>query len=265
MEFLTILLSSLLAIVSPVGVVTDRLIEQAIRDRLDSAETLAVRVDNAPSYQLLQGRVNRVRIAGRGVYPVPDLRIAALEVETDAIAINPARLRQGRPQFDQPLQAGVRMVLSQEDVNQVLQSEAIAGRLQNLSFNLLGGAAAQQFQRYDIIEPQVQFLDTNRLQFQVSLQERQSGQQLELVAESGLEVVAGQQLRLVNPIVQIDGQTVPAPLLAFLIQGVEQQLNLRNLEVSGILLRILQLEVGSDEIEIAAFVRVEPALTASGN
>lgn len=65
MEFLTILLSALLGIVSPAGFVLDRVAETAIRNQLDSAEELSVRIDNTPSYRALQGRVDRVRIAGR--------------------------------------------------------------------------------------------------------------------------------------------------------------------------------------------------------
>lgn len=65
MEFFTILLSGLLGLVSPAGLVIDRTAESFIRSRFE-VEQLQVRVDNAPSHQLLQGKVERVLIAGRG-------------------------------------------------------------------------------------------------------------------------------------------------------------------------------------------------------
>jgi len=55
----TIILSGLLGLVSPVGSVIDRTAENAIRSRFEKVEQLQVRVDNAPSYQLLQGKVQR--------------------------------------------------------------------------------------------------------------------------------------------------------------------------------------------------------------
>ena len=95
MEFFTILLSGLLAIVAPIGVVTDKIIANNLRSRLNKVEQLQVRVDNAPSYQLVQGKVERVRIAGRGLWLTPDIRIGALEIETDPLNVDLQRLRQG--------------------------------------------------------------------------------------------------------------------------------------------------------------------------
>ncbi|RKH75069.1 DUF2993 domain-containing protein, partial [Corallococcus praedator] len=118
MEFLTILLSALIGLVSPVGLVADRLAEDQIRNQFDSVEDLQVRIDSVPSYRLAQGRVDRVRIAGRGLSIQPNLRIAALEVETDPIAVD---LSEG-VELEAPLQAGVRIVLTQEDLTQALRS-----------------------------------------------------------------------------------------------------------------------------------------------
>jgi hypothetical protein len=93
MEFFTILVSSLLALVSPVGLVVDQIALNAIRSQFEKVDQLQVRVDNAPSYQLLQGKVERVRIAGRGLQ-LKQIRIAAIELETDPINLDPRSLGQ---------------------------------------------------------------------------------------------------------------------------------------------------------------------------
>ena len=49
MEFLTILLSSLLGLIAPTGLAVDRTAENAIRSQLNKVDRLEVRVDNAPS------------------------------------------------------------------------------------------------------------------------------------------------------------------------------------------------------------------------
>src|SRR4028119_714304 len=95
MEFITILLSGLLAVLSPVNLVADKVTEGAIRARFNKIEQLQVRVDNAPNYQIVQGKVERLRIAGRGLWLTPDIRIGALELETDPINVDLQRLRQG--------------------------------------------------------------------------------------------------------------------------------------------------------------------------
>jgi hypothetical protein len=264
MELITIILSSLLGILSPLGFVVDKVAENAIRDRLASAEQLAVRVDNAPSYQLLQGRVDQVRIAGRGIYPLEGVRIAALDVETDAIALKSGTLRKGRLRLDRPLQAGVRLVLTEADINRALQSPAIANRLRDFSVGTLGGFPGQQLQRYDFVNPQVEFLGNNRFRFRVSLKEQRSAEQYLLALESGLAIVSGKQLQLVDPTVSFNGQPVPPQLLGLLTQGISRGLDLSRLERKGITSRILKLDMDRDKLTLAAFVRLDSRFKFSG-
>src|SRR4028118_555615 len=115
MELISILLSGLLIFISPAGLVIDRAAENAIRSRLEKAEQLEVRVDNAPVHQTLQGKIERLRIAGRGLWLTKDVRIDTLEVETDPLNIDLQRLRQGKPtllleSLKSPIQSGVRLV-----------------------------------------------------------------------------------------------------------------------------------------------------------
>lgn len=257
MELIVILLSGLLGLLAPIGFVSDRLVASAICDRLNSAETLAVRIDNAPSYQLLQGKVQRVRIAGRGIVPQPDLRIAALELETDAIALNPASLRQGTPQLEEPLQAGVRVEITETDVNHFLQSAAIAERLKSLNFNLPGNSS-QQAEPYNVKKIRVDFLANNRLKLWVTLQGQRSGTQSRIVAESGFVIASGRQLQLVAPQVRFGGTAVPTEIITLLTTGLLQQLDLSRLEASGLTSRVLNFQIQDDRLDLAAFVRIEP-------
>lgn len=252
MEFLTIFLSALLAIVSPVGLITDSLVENALRSRLDKVEQLQVRIDNAPNYQLVQGKVERVRFAGRGLWLTPEIRIDALDLETDPINVNVQRLRQSpRDALQQPLQAGVRLVLTESDINQALQSPAVAERLQQVGSRLLGGSP----ERYQFFNPRVEFLGSNRLRIQVDVQDR--NETLAIIAESGLTLVAGQRLQLINPVVSVNGSPLPPPLVAGLAQGVSDRINLRSLAEAGIIARLLQLDITLGELALAAFVRVD--------
>lgn len=255
MELLTILLSALLGLLSPIGWGIDRLAESAIQDSLDSAESLEVRIDNTPNYQLLQGKVDRVRIAGRGLYPTEGLRIAVLEVETDAIDLNSSSLRQGNPELEQPLQAAVKLVLTEADLNQALRSDRITDQLNNLNLDFLGTGLAQ----YDLIDPQVEFLpESSRIRVQVTLQRQQTNLQSTIVAEVGVQRLSSQQIQLVQPIITFDGEAVPAELLNYLLAGINQRLNFSNWEDSGLTARILELEVEADQITLISFIRLEP-------
>jgi hypothetical protein len=263
MEFFTVLLSGLLGILAPAGLIIDSVAENAIRDQLEDVEQLEVRVDNAPSYQILQGKVQRVRIAGRGLFPIAGVRVDTVELETDAIALDLDNLQEGRSALEQPLQAGLRLVLKQADLNQALQSPEITEQLRDLSLNLIGRSGAEQLQRYDFIDPQIELLG-DRLRVQVILREQGTQQDLHIIAELGLAAVSAQRLQIIEPTVSVNGEPIPPQLIQPLIDGLNQQLDFANLETFGITVRLLQLEINPDALSLAAFIRVEAALN-SGN
>lgn len=264
MEFLAIFLSSLIGILSPVGVVADRLAEDAIRDQVDSVEQLDVRIDNAPSYRLAQGRADRIRIAGRGVYPIAGVRIAALEVETDPIAVNLASLQTQKPQLDAPLQAGVKLVLNQEDVNKALQSEAIAKRFRDLNLNFLS-SSGNSSEKFDLVNPQVEFLPDSRFRIQVTLQGQQTRHQDRIIIETGIQILSGRQMQLVNPIVRLNDQALPPQLIAILTGGISQYFDLQRLQASGITARVLSLKTQDNALILAGFVQINQSFLVSEN
>lgn len=259
MEILTILLSGLLALVSPAGLVIDRVIANNLRSRFDKVEQLQVRVDNAPSYQIVQGKVERVRIAGRGLWLTPDVRLDTLELETDPINLDLQRLRGGgqqaaRDSLRQPVQAGVHVALTESDLNKALESPAVKNRLRLIFSRFLGGSP----ERYEIVNPKVAFLENQRLRFQVELREK-GAEPLALVLESGLGVVAGRSVQLIEPSVLVNGKPLSPTLAGGLTRGLGNRLDLRKLEEAGITARLLQLNVQPGALDVAAFVRVDPS------
>ena len=257
MEFLTILLSSLLGLVAPVGLVVDRAALDAIRSGLNQAEELVVRVDNAPSYQLLQGKVERVRIAGRGLKPKQqDIRIAVLELETDPIDLEPSSLKNRQLKLRRSFSAGVHLVLEQQDINSALKSPAVLAFLESLDIPQIGApdsdAASSKF-----VNPRVELLANNRLRFQVELTAGNNGS-LAILVETGLGVTAGQKIQLVEPVVYVNSEAVTEQFVNAIASNVSKKLDLSNLE-SGLGARILQLNVLPQKLEIVAFLKVEPS------
>ena len=262
MEFITVLLSSLLLLISPVGFVVDQVAEDAIRSRLLGAESLEVRVDNGSPMQLLQGRVNRVRIAGRGILPTEGLRIEVAELETDPIDLEFNSLRKGEVVLDEPLQGALRLVLTEEDLNRYLASDAVAQRLSALQIGGLNPAQARERDRYQINNPSVQLLPNDRLKVSLELEDLVQGGGLQIDAESGLSVSAGNRLILTEPVLSVNGSPAPTRLVETLLGSVNERLSLQRLERSGITARVINFSVQPDGLELAMWVRVDPSVTA---
>ncbi|MBD2038929.1 DUF2993 domain-containing protein [Leptolyngbya sp. FACHB-321] len=258
MEFLTIFLSSLITLISPAGVVVDRVAQTTVRKQFESVEQLEVRVDNAPSYQLVQGKVDRIRVAGRGLFPAQDIRLEAFELETDPIQLDAARLRRGQPRLEKPLRAGVRLVLKQEDMNRALRSPIVLDQLKALGVNTLGQQTRQRAQRYTLLNPRIEFLANQRLRLQAELQEAADPDTLTIVVESGIAIIAGRQLQLLSPVVTLDDEAVPESIIRSIAKGLSDQSDLRQFKKTGLTARILQLNLTENQINLAAFVQVAP-------
>lgn len=266
MELLTILLSSLLAAISPAGLILDTVLEDTLRSQVEAVEQLEVRIDNTPSYQVLQGKVDRIRIASRGVEPIANLRIETLELETDPINVDLERLRQGgknsvTESLRQPLQGVVHLVVTETDLNQALQSPEIQSRLQALVNDLIPQQEDLPPRRFELSNSHLDFLGDNRLRLQVQLRSLDAQEQvsppLDLVLEVGFNVVAGRTLELIEPTGSLNGRKLSPRLLQGFAEGLNSQLDLRTLEKTGVTARLLQLKLSQDEINLVAFVRFE--------
>jgi len=77
--------------------------ENAIRSQFEKVEQLQVRVDNAPSYQLLQGKVERVH--SRSLFTAKTARSEHCRFGIkDPIDLDPRSLGQRQPKLKRPFQ-----------------------------------------------------------------------------------------------------------------------------------------------------------------
>jgi hypothetical protein len=260
MEFLTILLSSFLGLIIPVGLVVDQTATNSIRSQFAKTGELQVRIDNLPTHQLIQGKVNRVRIAGRSLQlKRRDICIAVLELETDAIELDTRSLSKKRARFKQPLQMGLRLVFNETDINKLLQSPeflALLSKLNIVSINAdhMGSRPVYNFQNLT-----VKFLTNSRLNLQVEIREVGKNQGLHLTVETGINVIAGRQFQLVNPLIKVNQEAVPTQLIDAIVSNLNQRFDLANLETNGLTMRILQLNIKENTLELASFLRIEPS------
>jgi LmeA-like phospholipid-binding len=253
MEFFAVLLSGLLAILSPINFGGEALVAQQLKKQFVTVEDLVVRIDNAPNYQVIQGKIDKVRIAGRGLYPIADLRIDTVEVETDPIAL------QGlQAQLAKPLQAGVKVVLTEADLNKALQSPAVMQRIKQIGGKALGSQAADLLNQYEFASPRIAFLGNQRLRVDLDLKSNTSPDQLKINIETDVTVAAGQSLQLTNTTINANDQPFYPPLTRRIVEGVNQQLNLDRLENDGITARILKLDFSQKQATIAAFIQARP-------
>lgn len=265
MELLTLVLSGILTLVSPVGVTFDNIAEGDIREALHDAEQLEVRLDNAPNYSLLRGNIQRLRFAGRGLYVTPELRIDTVEIESDPIAVDINRLNQedatSIPRFlREPLQGAMRVVITEADLNRALRSQAAAEPLRELGIGITqtnDPEAQSDPQRFQIVNPEVEFLANNRVRFQLEIADRRDNESVQILLETGLTSVNGARIQAVNPTILINNEEAPTQLITIFSRILDRALDLRKYEDRGLLARVLKFELDGDRLEVAAFIRID--------
>jgi hypothetical protein len=268
MEIIVILLHGLLSFVAPAGFALDTAMESNIRRRFVDAEVIDVRIDNTPSHQLLTGKVDRLRLATRGIEPVAGLRIALFELETDPLNIDIHRLQQDsqnfRRAFRQPVQGAFRLILTEEDLNRAFASPTFADRLQQAVERISASIPGAGQQNYKLEDIAIDFQTENRLKMQVSLSGTDTStaeiNRVKIQIETAIEISNSYSLRLVEPEILLDDRPLP-PIFADIVRdALGERLNWQSLETAGITARLLQLEIERDRLELAAFVRIEPEI-----
>ncbi len=266
MEILAIALSGLLSVFSGGGIILDVLASNNLRSQVVSVEEQAIRIDNIPSYQIVRGKVQKVRVATRGLELKQNLRIEALELETDAIAIERTRLNLNDPgkfqeALQQPLQGAVRIVLIEDDLNRVLQSEEVQSQLQASLNRLVARKAGSTNIAYELQEPHLELLPANRIGIQFKLSRagfnRYPSRELAFAIELGIRIVNGKTIEFIEPSGTVNQRPMSSRLLKGFAKGIGDRLNLEVLEANGIVARLLQLEISQDKIELAGFARME--------
>jgi LmeA-like phospholipid-binding len=262
-ELITALLTGLLSALSLGGIVADKATESAIASQVNRVENIQVRIDNAPSFQILNGKADRVRMSAKGLWLTKELRIDGFELETDPISIDP-KLLQGDlaklqlASLPRPLQAGVKISLTESDLNKALKSVEVLNRVQEIvsrGLAVFGGSAGIM---YKVENPQVRFLTGNRLGFQMSLTDgANSKNRLDLDLETGVEISGGRKIKLTNTQGMVNRIPLPGFVLQSIIDGVNNQADLAVLESAGLTARILNVKMVDKRLDIATFVRFQ--------
>ena len=265
MELITIILSGLLAVFSSGGWVVNAIAHKQLNSYIDSAEELAIRIDNTPNYQIARGNLERLRIAGRGVYLEPNLRIDSVELETDPIALDLGELStesidELRNSLEKPLQGAFSIVITKQDLKNALQSEDLRAKLQSALNRLIASRAGSTSITYEIMALDLDLAPNNLLIEVILDREREienRSAELAIALSIGLELIQGKKIKVSKLEGTVNNRPISNRLLNGFAQGISDRLDLTTIEQQGIFARLLQLEITDDKIATVGFVRME--------
>lgn len=218
----------------------------ALSSQLDEAEKLEVQVKTDPG-QLLQGQLEFLTIQGEGLVMQQDLRMQAMEIELNRLAIDPPQLLGGNIELTQPLEGVARILVTEADLNRAFNSELLGSQMQNLQLTV-----DNQPVTIDIRKINCHLLDTGAITIDATVWFQHTAESRP-VAFTATPCPRQDGRGVVLEGVQYDPEkALPTEITEALLTKAREILSLSNFEMDGISLRIQHLEVGAGTLTFQA-------------
>ncbi|MGI0485019.1 DUF2993 domain-containing protein [Pantanalinema rosaneae CENA516] len=219
--------------------------EVGIASQLDDVEELNVDIRTDPG-KVIQGQVDSVAIAGKGMVMQQDLRVESIEINTDQIAINPLSVVFGDIELTRPTEAETHVVLTQVDLNRALNSDYLRSKMQNLQITVEGQPVT--------IKPEqitLQLPGDGKFVLDATMLILQTGESKQVHATT-IPHIKDRGERISLEILSAEGQGLNSELVTALLNELTQLLDLRNFELQGMSLRLKGLDVQPGRLVLEA-------------
>ncbi len=252
MEWLVIGISNFLGLISPVGSIADHLLENQIRHHVHHVDELRVQVTAVPTYQIANGRIDKLRLSARGLSPIEAIRLEKLEIETDGIVLKSLK----KTKLAQPLNLGAHLVLTERDLNEALAAPKNAAKLQSINLETLPGCNRGNCALSNVT---IDLQPNRQIIVRADLTEKGFTEVLKLELKTNFAINAEKNaIELSNLTMTAGGQPMFKPIVNGLRDRLSHRLDLKSLEKRGITAELIQAETTEDSMDLAAIVQVRP-------
>ncbi|WP_416666309.1 LmeA family phospholipid-binding protein [Egbenema bharatensis] len=223
----------------------DKVAEIAISSQLDEAEEVDVDIRTDPG-NLIQGKLNSVGVSGEGMTMKRDLRVEAVQMETDAVAIDPLKSMTGELELTKPLNAKTRILLTETDLNRALKSDYLRPKMQGLEIRhedkvipINIEAATVHLQENGQIRS-----DASLFLIETNERKRLTSTLVPSIKEDGNKI----QLEIISA----EGEGLSLEFLTVLFEQIVELLDLRNFDLGGNALKLQRIDVRPTKIFLQA-------------
>ena len=236
--------------------VVSQAVQAGLESQLDQAESVNVEV-RTDILKAVQGQVDSVTLSGQGVV-MQEVRVQELEVRTEGVAIDPFSALLGNLKLSQPVNANTRMVLTEADLHQAMNSEMVLRLLPPLKLNVEGAIV-----EVELVPPlQVKLPGDRRIHLEGSALLHEEKGTRKVGFATTISPRSQTQPILIEGFECQPGQEISLEFAIALLQKFKQLTSQPNLEFAGIAFRVkhMEIEAGSLSVETEAVVSQIPAL-----
>jgi hypothetical protein len=235
----------------------NKVAELALSSQLEEFDRLKVKVKTTPD-KLASGELESLSIDGEGLLIETDLRLQVLEIEMQAIAVEPLKALTGNIELTQPTEGTARVVLTETDLNRALNSAALRSKIDVLDTYLSTGQV-----KLTVSQQKCQFREDGKIGVEALVKLQPSGETKEVTFTTTPKIASGGRSVVLEDIQYEPGKEVSEDLTQAFLDKAEKMLDLRNFEKQGLALRIhhLSVETGCITLSAAADMTQFPTLS----
>lgn len=231
----------------------DKVAEIAIASQLDQVEQLDVDIETDPM-KLVQGKLDSVAISGEGMTMKQDLRVEALSVSTDSVAINPLKAVMGEIELTESTNAQVQVLLTEADLNRALSSDYLRQKMDSLNVDVQGETFP-----IDIQDAKLQLPGDSKMALDVRLMSPKFDQvkQFSAVVKPSLQD-DGQRIAL--EVISAEAPGLSLEVVTAILTKIVELLDLRNFDINGALLKLKDFDVRAGKLLLRGNATVDQGL-----
>jgi LmeA-like phospholipid-binding len=228
------------------GTLVSKAIETSVGLAFDNVEEIDVDIQT-DILKLLQGEVDGVGIQGQGL-EMQGVRIQELQLQTDTVSVNPLNAVFGKVEFDQPVNANARVVLTEDDLNRAMTTDWVRSFLQKgLALNLNGEDVTfkPQLIRIHLLEP-------NKIKVVGKILLEQGGATRPLTFQSIFCPRTETSPIILESFVCAENEGVTLDFVTAFIQKIKELTEAPHLEIDGTAFRVKKMEVEKGMLTLMA-------------
>jgi hypothetical protein len=224
--------------------------EIGIASQLDEVENIDVDIRTNPG-NLVQGKVDSVKISGQGLIMKQDLRMDNIQISIDKVSINPLSAVFGNIELTHPTDAEARIVLTQVDLNRAFNSDYVLAKLQGLKMEMDGKQVT-----VDVRSANLELPGDGKFVISASFSIAQQSE-IKKLAATAIPKIKDNGNRICLEILAAEGEGLTLDLVMAIFAQLSALLDLRNFSIPGVSLQLRQLDAQIGRLVIHAKTKID--------
>lgn len=215
--------------------------EKRISEKLDKIEQIEIDV-KTDLLKIVQGQADGVSVTGQGLVIQEGIRVQEIKLQTESIAINPFSALFGQIEFNQPVNAIARIILTEIDINCALASDFVRSQMPNFDLDVDGKIVSFEPEEIQVFLP-----GDGKIECRGKLLLKEMGNTRPFAYTALLRPRTHSQPAMLESFHCTEGNGISIELVTALMQKAKELMNIPYFEWEDIVFSIkdMQVEIGS--------------------